>query len=307
MKYNIKFFAIFIVVPFFFQSCGHKGKTAAPVKTTYDTSKIVVDESFRPIIEEELYIFKALNPAIHPNVVYIPENSAVPQLLEDSTRIAILARELTPDEYKLITSKAHEPDVNRIAIDAVTLIVNQASGDTTITISDIKKMLNGNTKQDKNIVFDDPNSSVVSYLKKLSGNTMLKGKNIYALKSDKEVIKYVSEHTDAIGITGFSWLNDPDKDYADAVDKVKIVGIRDDTSKNASNEYFKPSQNTLALKQYPLTRNLYLVNCMGLYGLGRSFETFLLSDRGQRIILKSGLLPDNIPGREINIIKKIKQ
>jgi len=307
MKFNIKFLAIFIVVPFCFQSCGHKGKTAPPVKTTYDTSKIVVDESFRPIIEEELYIFKALNPTIHPNVVYLPENSAVPQLLEDSARIGLLARELSPDEYKSITSRAHEPDVNRIAIDAVTLIVNEASADTNITVSEIKKMLNGNTKQDKNIVFDNPNSSVVSYLKKLSGNTMLKGKNIYALKSDKDVIRYVSEHADAIGITGFTWLNDPDKDYADAVDKVKIVGVRDDTGKNAPGEYFKPSQNTLALKQYPLTRNLYLVNCMGLYGLGRSFETFLLSDRGQRIILKSGILPDNIPGREITIIKKIKQ
>jgi phosphate transport system substrate-binding protein len=307
MKDNIRFLAIFIVAPLFFQSCGHKTKAVVPPKFSYDTSRIVVDESARPIIEEEVYIFKALNPNIHANFVYLPENSAVPQLLEDSTRIAILARDLTPDEYKLITAKSHEPDVNRIAIDAVTLIVNQASNDTTITVSDIKKMLNGNTKQDKNIVFDNPNSSVVGYLKKLSGNTLLKGKNIYALKSDKEVIKYVSEHTDAIGITGFSWLNDPDKDYADAVNKVKIVGVRDDTSKTASAEYFKPSQNTLALKQYPLTRNLYLVNSMGLYGLGRSFETFLLSDRGQRIILKSGLLPDNIPGREINIVKKIKQ
>jgi hypothetical protein len=33
----------------------------------------------------------------------------------------------------------------------------------------------------------------------------------------------------------------------------------------------------------------------------------LESDPGQRIILKSGLLPDLIPSRRINITQKIKQ
>jgi phosphate transport system substrate-binding protein len=94
-------------------------------------------------------------------------------------------------------------------------------------------MLNGTAKTDKSIVFDNPNSSLVRYLKHLSGNKELKQKNIYALSSNKEVIKYVSEHSDAIGITGFSWLNDPDKDYAAAVDKVKIVGVKDENSKKA--------------------------------------------------------------------------
>ena len=161
-------------------------------------------------------------------------------------------------------------------------------------------MLNGRTKLDKNIVFDNPNSGLVRYLKEFSGNKEFKQKNIYALKSNKEVIKYVSQHPNAIGIVGFSWLNDPDKDYADAVQKVKIVGVMDDVSKAASKQYFTPSQNTLALKQYPLTRNLYILNCTGQFGLGMEFVAFLISDRGQRIILKSGLLPDDIPPREIN-------
>ena len=111
----------------------------------------------------------------------------------------------------------------------------------------------------------------------------------------------------AIGITGFSWLNDPDKDYADAVDHVKIMSVKDDIHKNAPAGYFSPSQNTLALKQYPLSRNLFILDCSGkISGLGRQFAAFVGSDRGQRIILKSGLLPDAIPGREINIVKKIK-
>ena len=67
-------------------------------------------------------------------------------------------------------------------------------------------MLHGDTKQDKNIVFDNPNSSLVRYLKDFAGVKDFKQKNIYSLKSDKEVIKYVSTHPNAIGITSFSWL-----------------------------------------------------------------------------------------------------
>jgi phosphate transport system substrate-binding protein len=313
MKYNFKLVWIGIVIPiiigivgvFSFQSCKQKTKTDDPTRFTGADAKIVVDESFRPIVDEEFYIFRALYDNVHPTVLYATENEAINLLLDDSVRIGVFSRDLSVQEYAALKkNKNLKPVVDRFAIDAVALIVNQASNDTTITVSEIKKMLNGNTKQDKSIVFDNPNSSLVRYLKDFSGNKEFKQKNIYALKSNKEVIKYVSQHTNAIGITGFSWLNDPDKDYAADLDKVKIVAVKDENSKTYPDQFFTPSQNTLALKQYPLTRNLYVLNCTGYYGLGMKFANFLESDRGQRIILKSGLLPDSIPGREINIIRK---
>jgi phosphate transport system substrate-binding protein len=291
-----------------FESCHHEQKKTEDLsRFVSQTTSIGVDESFRPIVDEELYVFKSFHEKAHPNVIYAPENTIVNLLLTDSIRVLLTARDLDQQEYQQLASKNIHPSVTRFAVDAVALIVNQASNDTTITVSDIKKMLNGNTKQDKIIVFDNPNSGLVRYLKDFSGSKDLKQKNVFSLKSNKEVIKYVSEHPNAIGITGFSWLNDPDKDYADALQKVKIVSVRNDTGKNASQEYFSPSQNTLALKQYPLTRNLYFINCTGQYGLGMEFAAFVEGDRGQRIILKSGILPDMIPGREINIVKTIKK
>ena len=273
-----------------------------------DTAKIVVDESLRPIVDEELYIFKSAYPTLYPEVTYAPENDAVNLLITYKAEVAVLSRELTKPELVVLGQKNIKPIVDRFAIDAVALIVNKASADTTITLSEIKKMLGGLAEQDKNIVFDNPGSGLVSYLKGLAGTTEFTQKNIYSLKSNKEVIKYVSEHPKAIGITGFSWLNDPDKDYADAVDQVKIMSVKDDIHKNAPAGYFSPSQNTLALKQYPLSRNLFILDCSGkISGLGRQFAAFVGSDRGQRIILKSGLLPDAIPGREINIVKKLRQ
>lgn len=301
MKYSLKIIWICAVMLVLFGSCNHnKVKTVGGV----DRSRIfVVDESFKPIVDQELYIFGELYKDGHPKVIYAPENNAVNLLFSDSARVLIIAREMNAEENKALESKNLKPIVNRFAIDAITLIVNKASNDTTITTSEIKKMLSGDTKTDRDIVFDNPNSGLVRYLKEFSGIKDFKQKNIYSLKSNKEVIKYVSEHPNAIGITGFSWLNDPEKDYADAVDKVKIVSVKDD-SKNSSGQYFSPSQQTLALKQYPLTRNLYILNFTGKLGLGMEFAAFIAGDKGQRIILKSGLLPDAIPGREINIVSK---
>jgi len=195
------------------------------------------------------------------------------------------------------------PDTRCFAIDAVAIIVNQASNDTLITVNELRKMLSGQTKSDKNIVFDNEKSSLVRYLKDLTGANNFKPKSVFALKSNKEVIRYVSTHPDALGITGFSWLDDPDADYADAVSKTKIVAVRDEDNKQYPTQYFKPSQTSLALKQYPLSRGLYIVNCTDRQGLGTGFAAFITSERGQRIILRSGLLPDSIPPREI-VIKK---
>jgi phosphate transport system substrate-binding protein len=285
-----------------FDACRQKAKPVEQRDSVVSgTVKIAVDESLQPIVDEEAYVFEHLNPKARPDILYRPENGVLSLLLNDSVRVAFLSRDLTIDEKKILTDRTLPPVVDRFAIDAIALIVNQASNDTLITVNEIKKMLNGQARTTTNIVFDNPNSGLVRYLKQFSGNKDFKQKNIYALKTNEEVIKYVSQHPQAIGITGFGWLNDPDADYADAVKKVKIVAVKDENSKDAPGQYFKPSQNTLALKQYPLTRDLYVVNCTGKMGLGSGFTYFVLGERGQRIILESGILPDSIPEREINI------
>lgn len=302
MKIKLKSLLLGITVLAVLQSCQQNTKKQAKLDGfTSGTANFEGDESFSPIVDEELYVFKAIYPEAKPVITYKPEAEVVNSLMNDKTRLIILSRNLDTAELGVLKRRSLVADVNKFAIDAVALIVNQASNDTTISLSEIKRMLNGQAKTDKNIVFDNPNSSLVRYLKTLSGNTELKQKNIFALSSSKEVIRYVSTHPNAIGITGFNWLNDPDKDYAEAVDKVKIMGVRDESSKIAPNQYFKPSQETLVQHVYPLSRSLYVIDCTGRKGLAAGFASFLASERGQRIILKSGLLPDSIPTREINI------
>lgn len=302
LKYTFLAFSLIIGI----QACKQK-----PVKgitnDSFTSGKVTfaVDDSFAPIVGQEMYVFKSRYPDADPTVLYLTENHVVNLLLNDSVRVAILSRDLDTAEVNVIKRRQLDVKIVRFAVDAVTLVVNKNSNDTLTSVAELKKMLNGQGDLNKTIVFDNPNSSLVRYLKELSGNKEFKQKNIYALKSNKEVIKYVSAHPDALGITGYSWLVDPDKEYASYVDNVKIVGVKDEANKKFPNEYFKPSQETLVLKQYPLSRGLYIVDCSSKTGLALGFASFIAGDVGQRIILRSGLLPDNIPPREINIRSKL--
>jgi len=300
-KRSIVLIAAVFVSATVFQAC----KQSKPSNKNTDTfmtghADFLIDESCAPIVDEEAYVFTASYRDAKPRLIYKTENELLRLLLTDSIRFAIMTRTLTAEETKIMAERKLPPETNRFAIDAIALIVQQGSKDTTITVSALKAMLNGTLKTNKSLVFDNPNSSLVRYLKDLAGTKDLNAKSVYALKSNKEVIRYVSEHPDAIGITGFAWLDDPDADYADAVKKVKIIGVKDDGRKVDAG-FTKPSQETLALKQYPLTRSLYIIDCTGRQGLGAGFASFIMSDSGQRIILKSGLLPDVMPGREVNI------
>ncbi len=281
-------------------------KRSAPGKSFTDTRKsgealFVSDESFAPILDQELYIFKNDYPKAKPSIVYKSENDVIKFLTSDSSRFAFLSRTLDSNELVSLRSRNLPAVVTKFAVDAIVIIVNGTSADTATSVDEVKKMLKGQAKTDKSIVFDNSGSSLVRYLKELTGEQDFKQKNIYALKSNKEVIEYVSKHPEAIGITSFSWINDPDADYADAVKNVKVLAIKDEGSKTAQSQYFRPSQTTLYLKQYPLLRYLYVVNCTGRDGLGSGFEHFIESDKGQRIILRSGLLPIAIPERNIMI------
>jgi len=301
---NLKTLILGLSFLLIFQACKQKPQSAPPIDTWREGSAtFAADESFQPIVDQEEYVFTALNPKAKPTITYRSENDVLRLLLNDSVRVALLSRDLDSNELRILEKRKLTPSVGEFAIDGVVLIVNKVSNDTTITVNEIKKMLNGQAKTDKNIVFDNEGSSLLRYLKDLSGNNDFKLKNIFALKSNKELIKYVSTHPNAIGITSFCWMDEPDSDYAGAAKYVKIVAVRDENNKKYGTQYFKPSQTSFDLKQYPLSRSLFIINCTDKMGLGAGFEMFLLSEKGQRIILESGLLPARIPGREISIKK----
>ncbi len=282
-----------------FAACSGNSNKQEETETSGST-KILVDESFSPIVEDQWYVFENTYPRADIQLVYRPENMLVNQFLSDSARVAVMSRLLTKEEARVFERKNIKIRNTRFAIDAVALISKRSSADSVITVQEIIDIMQGKPSKRK-LVFDNPNSSTVRYLKDLAKISKLPTKGVYALETNSEVIKFVHNNSGVIGVIGINWYKQPGKELEPLIDGLRVLGVKNVPGSPGSDKYYKPSQDNLAMELYPLRRDLYIINCQGGAGLGWGFASFLAGETGQRIVLKSGLLPDSIPPREILI------
>ena len=266
-------------------------------------TSILVDETLLPIVEEQVAVFESDYKA---DITLIPrsEAEAVQAFLRDSSKIIILARDLTPAELQAFEKRKIIPERASFATDAIALLSNKKNTDTLINIADIISFMQGRTStRFKGLVFDNPNSSTVRFIKALAGVNDIPATGVYSFKTNEEVIEFVAENEGMIGVVGLNWIYEPSADVEKALASINVLSVK---GYNEAQYYF-PSQENLAAGVYPLARDLFIVNAQGYSGLGMGFGSFIAGDRGQRIILKAGLLPKRLPGRNINIRTKIEK
>lgn len=264
---------------------------------TEGKATLYVDESILPIVEDQSAVFDV---EYNSSLKLVPksENEIINSLLKDTAKIAILTRKLSDKEIKVFESKKIVPKITAFATDAVAFIKNNASNDSLVALQDVIDFVKGKaTPNIKGLVFDNANSSTARYISELAGIDVVKQKGIYSLNTNQDVIKYVAENNGMIGIIGMNWIYQPPLDLQQTIDKITILSVKD----VKGSEYVFPSQENVVSGKYPLARDLYIVNCQGYSGLGMGFTSFLTSERGQRIILKSGLAPKKMPSRKVVI------
>ncbi|MBF6641932.1 substrate-binding domain-containing protein [Flavobacterium sp. J49] len=262
---------------------------------------IYVDESILPIIEDEEAVFETQYKA-QLNLVSQSENEVLNALLNDTATIAVLTRTLLPEELKAFQAKKINPKITPFATDAVAFIRNKSVNDSLIVLQEVYDFLKGKSGSTiKGLVFDNVNSSTARFISQKSGVSVAGQKNVFSFKTNEEVIKYVAENDGMIGVIGINWVFQPPLDLQETVDRVTVLGVKGVDS----NEFIFPTQDNLAQGKYPLARVLHIVNCQGYSGLGMGFASFLGGERGQRIILKSGLVPERVPTRKIMIRNNI--
>ena len=286
---------LLLVLVLFVFACQDKNKeTIIKGKAT-----LFVDESIFPIVEDQQAVFETEYDA-KLKLITKSENEIINSLMNDTVKIAVLPRKLSNDELKAFVAKKINPKMTHFATDAVVFIRNKKSNDTLIALDDVINFMKGNSVNGiKGLVFDNPNSSSVRLISELSGIKITPQKNIYSFNTNNEVIKYVAENDGMIGVVGINWLTQAPLDMQNNVDAVTVLSVKDINKQ----DYIYPSQDNLAQEKYPLARDLYVINCQGYSGLGMGFASFLGGERGQRIVLKSGLLPVRMPSRKIVIRK----
>lgn len=265
--------------------------------------QICVDETYKPIIEEQSKVFDSSFPEAHVTIHYKSESECIQDFLNDSARLILVTRDLNEAEKKLCEQKKLVPTTLAIAKDAVAVIVNNNSVDTAFGMDELKGILTGTYKKKFKVVFDNQGSSTLRFLMDSLLRGQALGSNVYAAKGNDSVISYIAQNPDAIGFVGVSYVSDfNDTEGLAFIKQVKIASVYNDSIQ----QYFKPYQAYIAPNYYPLTRNLYYINRETYPGLGTGFANFLSKERGQLIFKQARLFPlrTNIIFRDAQINNK---
>jgi phosphate transport system substrate-binding protein len=263
---------------------------------------IAVDESFQPLVQAEKTAFENNYHFAKLNIRYTPENEAVADLLNEKVRSIVVSRELTTKEKEIFMREKISYRSFRFAADGVALLTNQANQDTLITLPALKGLLDGSLsdwtsigakkmKGDVVLVVDKANSSNIKFLIDRLGIPATKSLRVFAAGSNPKVIEYVKQHPNAIGIIGSNWISDGDNPTSlGFIRSVHVMSVAEKDGLDKS-KYLQPFGYNLALKTYPLRREIKMILKESHLGLGTGFVNYVCGEMGQLIVLKAGLIP----------------
>lgn len=287
--------------------------TVSDETPTSGNIKIVADESFAPIVNAEVLTFTSLYKRATIKPTFVPEKDLITAFLKDSVKLVVSSWVPSEEQKQLLFQTQIVVRVNPIAYDAIALVLNKENKDSLFTYQQVNDLFTGKITDWKDIdpkstvgkistVFDSDKSANIRYFKELFKLSDQLPANFYALKSNTEVIDYVSKNKGAIGLVSVNWIADDDDPASrEFKSKIKVAAVAHPYLSPGT--YSMPDQGSIYDKSYPFTRTINLVSRETFRGLASGFTTFCAAEQGQRIVLKSGLVPATMPIRLVQIKK----
>lgn len=288
-------------------------------------AKVACDESFESVMEQEVAVFEYVYPKEDVIASYMPESEVIDSIMSmGSYKNGVVTRPLTEEELKYLRSNKKIVHQQRIAVDAIALIVNPENPVEILSRKDLAEILSGDVTRwdqvepcklgDIRVVFDHQGSSTVKYMRDsvLDGRPF--GPNVSAVKSNPDVFKAVAENRNAIGVIGVSWVSSDMAGREQSVEElaaraeksdttvmefssdVKVLKMRGDGEVTA----YKPYQAYIFDGSYPLHRSVWMI-CTAPGGTSHRFYSFVTGFQGQKIIQMTGILPATVRPRMVRV------
>lgn len=293
-------------------ACKERTKDGKVVNTpTAGTVKIGVVESLAPLLDAEIMAFEATYVNAKINVLFGSEEDIMKAFREDSVKLVFISRPLVQHEEEILEEQRISPQTLIMASEGVAIITHKENTENNLHINDLRSILNGNAtswkdvfptdnrQDDLVVVFNQPNSSIVQFLRDSVGGFTTLPENCFGLSGDTAVIEYVSKNKSALGLIGASWISDRDDATTNRfLESIHVMAIKKDSA------YYQPYQAYIANREYPLIRNVYMISREARAGLASGFMAYIASDKGQRIVLKLGLVPQTMPVRVVEFVQE---
>jgi phosphate transport system substrate-binding protein len=292
-------------------SCGSMGRTAVDETPTRGNIRIVSDESFQPLIETEVFTFTHLYTNAKVKPIYKPEYDVINDFMNDSMKVIVTSKKLSDQQIQYLRDTLIIARTTTFAYDALALITNKNNKDTLIKFNTVKDIFLGKVKTWKDVneksklgnisvIFDNNKSGNIRYFKELFDIKDTLGKNFYAVNNNAEVVNFVSKNPNALGIISANWISDRDDSLTMSfIKKINVLAVSQQFINDGS--YYRPQPGFIYDKSYPFVREIYLISRETFRGLGSGFINWACGEQGQRIVLKSGLVPATMPIRLVQI------
>ena len=188
--------------------------------------------------------------------------------------------------------KGLDPKEIHVANDGITLVVNPSNSISKLTLQQLSAIFTGKIKNWKELGGKDlkivalsreRNSGThVFFLEHVVKNGDSKSQNefdssVLMMPSSQAIIEEVKANPSAIGYVGLGYLTAQEKALAIA--------------KDSTSAYVVPSVASVTSKQYPISRSLLFYTNGEPTKEVKSFVDFVLSDEGQKIVLKMDFVP----------------
>ncbi|HYM82436.1 MAG TPA: substrate-binding domain-containing protein [Candidatus Limnocylindria bacterium] len=253
---------------------------------------VVCAPEARPLIDRLNAAFAALYPETDIQVRNGPSREAVAALFGARSDLAVIMRELEPDERGAAVRGRLELEGYRFARDAIVVIVNPGNRVENLALDDLRRVYQGKVTRWDELggsnrpivpVIQQPVLDIMAFfIQQVMGGQAIETKAVYR-DSDSAVVATVMRDPDAIGFVSLGWADRGAK----ALRLSSLTGL----------PYWKPDAETVYRENYPLTRFLNLYVRPSGARLAHGFITFVTSREGQKIVHEAGWVPTAVPVR----------
>lgn len=241
---------------------------------------------------EDVYAIE--HPEYMISIYSTDSDEGINNLIDGKTHIANSSRPLLYSDTQKAEANGIELIENRIAIDALIVIVNNENQVESLSLEDLEKIFTGKISSWKDLSGEDITITPIarergSGTNNFVRNRILRGvdfsENIKEARSNDELIKFISQDKGAI-----SFINSTN--YPWEQDKVRFIKLKNYSNSKSYSPFLGRRLNDEIIRygDYPLAHYLYLITTSNKSEKTEKYIQWILSKQGQKIVRDIGLV-----------------
>ncbi|HMQ80274.1 MAG TPA: substrate-binding domain-containing protein [Ignavibacteria bacterium] len=293
-----------------FNACDYTVKKSA---STTGELTVGVDEGISPVVQEEASEFMRLNNESKITLNVKTTKEVIADLNNGTYKSVVVGRELTKEEADIFANNKIELKKTAFALDGIGVIVNPKNPVAKLNFNELRRIFMGEQKEWNSLDGDNKdvysgkikvfiarkNASIHDIFKQkvLAGAEF--GANDVICSTSSQMMREIKQDENAIGFISMAWITVSNDTLDESVKPLKIAAV--DPNTGAIGNYVGLHQGYIANKTYPLITEAFILTTDFSMNLSVGFSSFMASYDGQRIVLKSGLVPVTQPVKIIQL------